>query len=164
MASNRKGWDNLSPKYRETLMSAGITQEAYESGADLRGARRHYFTPEHKGRTAASVKGTLAQAKETLAIRQFGHGKGTGDLIPLTWNPTNTTWPDNGWDHRRTDEAGYDRRRGRLRIKFHTDGAEYDYGTYKQVPPSVARAFRRAASPGQFINRVLESYGYERIN
>lgn len=162
--ARRKGWDNLSPKYRETLMKAGITKDNYESGGDLRGARRHYFTPEHPGRVTAAARGTLAQARETLAIRQFGSQRAVGDEIPLTWSPTNTTWPDNGWDHRRTDEAGYDKLRGRLRVKFHTNGALYDYGTYKPVPPAIARAFRRAASPGIFINQVLEGYGYERIN
>src|SRR5215469_13683647 len=102
----RKGWLSLSEKYRNDLIRAGITQDDYEAGVDLRGARRHYFTPEHPGKVTAASKGTLAQAKETLAIRQFGYQKAVGDLIPLTWNPTNTTWPDNGWDHRRTDEAG----------------------------------------------------------
>lgn len=109
------------------------------------------------------VKTGRQYATEAVANR-FARQEADGDSIPFTYSPTKTTWPANGWDHRRTTDGGYDRTRGRLRVKFYTDGSEYDYGTYMPVPPEVARAFRRAQSPGIFINDVLSNYGYERVN
>jgi KTSC domain len=87
-----------------------------------------------------------------------------GDFIPLTYAPTKTAFPGNGWDHRRTIAAGYSVSQGILRVKFYTDGAIYDYGIDQRVPPAIAKAFRLAQSPGRFINTTLEDYGYTRIN
>jgi hypothetical protein len=87
-----------------------------------------------------------------------------GDFIPLTYAPTKTAFPGNGWDHRRTIAAGYSASQGVLRVQFYTDGAIYDYGTEHKVPPSVAKSFRMAQSPGRFINTTLENYGYLRVN
>lgn len=84
-------------------------------------------------------------------------------FIPLTYSPTKTSWPGNGWDHRRTIAAGYNRETGILRVQFFTDKAVYDYGTATPVPPYVAYQFRLAKSPGRFINSTLESYGYTRL-
>lgn len=95
---------------------------------------------------------------------QFSWEQGQGDFIPLTYDPTRTTWPANGWKHRRTTSAGYDRSRGLLRIQFFSNGAVYDYGTETPVPPHVAYQFRQAASPGRFINTTLESFGYARVS
>lgn len=86
-----------------------------------------------------------------------------GDFIPLTYAPTKTAFPGNGWDHRRTIAAGYSKSQGILRVQFYTDGAIYDYGTEHPVPPQVAKSFRMAQSPGQFINTTLESFGYLRV-
>lgn len=85
------------------------------------------------------------------------------EFIPLTYAPTKTSWPANGWDHRRTVSAGYDRSRGILRIKFFTDGAIYDYGVTTPVPPYVAFQFRNFFSPGRFVTSTLENYGYSRV-
>lgn len=98
---------------------------------------------------------------EEIAAREFGRQTGVDDAIPFTYRPTNTTWPGNGWDHRRTTAAGYDRTTQTLRVQFFTDGATYDYF---DVPPAVARSFRRTPSPGKFINRVLNNYEYHRVN
>jgi len=87
-----------------------------------------------------------------------------GDFIPLTYAPTKTAFPGNGWDHRRTIAAGYSKSQGLLRVQFYTDGAIYDYGTAHPVMPETAHAFRMAQSPGRFINEVLENYGYTRIS
>lgn len=95
---------------------------------------------------------------------RFSWEQAQGDFIPLTYSPTKTSWPANGWDHRRTRAAGYDRARGILRVEFFTDGAVYDYGVATPVPPYVAYQFRLTESPGRFINSTLESYGYTRIN
>lgn len=100
---------------------------------------------------------------ENIEATKFGRSSSAEDEVAMTYVPTNTTWPGNGWNHRRTTEAGYNRNTGILRIEFFTDGSLYDYGTVTPVPPAVAMAFRRAASPGQFINSTLEGYGYERV-
>ena len=90
----------------------------------------------------------------------FGRSEAPDDEVHLTYVPTKTTWPENGWDHRRTDEAGYNRNTQTLRIQFHTNGAVYDY---YDVPPAVARTFRRVESPGRYINAVLNGYEYSRV-
>ena len=107
---------------------------------------------------------TEQKVARKIEPKRFAAFEAEDDFIPLTYDPTHTSWPANGYNHRRTSAAGYDKRRGILRIEFFTDGALYDYGTVKPVPPSVAMAFRRANSPGRFKNTTLEAYGYERIN
>lgn len=87
-----------------------------------------------------------------------------GDFIPLTYAPTKTAFPGNGWDHRRTIAAGYSKSQGILRVKFYTDGAVYDYGTEHKVPPQVAKSFRMAQSPGRYINTTLKNYGFLRVS
>lgn len=47
MASRRKGWDALSPGYRNRLESKGITKARYDRGHKLDVARGHAETPEH---------------------------------------------------------------------------------------------------------------------
>src|SRR5260370_34929941 len=106
---------------------------------------------------------TIANLGDRIEARKFSRSSAAEGDVDMTYVPTNTTWPGNNWDHRRTTEAGYNRDTGVLRIEFFTDGSLYDYGTAKPVPPSVARQFRRTASPGKFINSTLEAYGYERI-
>lgn len=104
------------------------------------------------------------QYVEQEQARRFANSDGDIDDINLSYDPTNTTWPGNGWDHRRTTQAGYNKTTGILRIRFFTDGSVYDYGVSNPIPQAVARQFRKASSPGQFINSTLEAYGYERIN
>lgn len=87
-----------------------------------------------------------------------------GDFIPLTYAPTKTAFPGNGWDHRRTIAAGYSKSDGILRVQFYTDGAVYDYGTETPIPPQVAKSFRLAQSPGRFINTTLNNYGYLKVS
>lgn len=94
----------------------------------------------------------------------FSQSSARGDFIPLTYDPTKTAFPGNGWDHRRTVAAGYDRATGRLRVQFYTDGAVYDYGTEHPVPPQIAKLFRMADSPGRFINTTLNNYGYLKVS
>jgi hypothetical protein len=96
----------------------------------------------------------------SIIEEEFSEGAGLPYDIPLDYDPTKTTWPGNGWDHRRTTRAGYDRDTETLSVEFFTNGAIY---YYYHVPQDVAKAFRRAASPGKFINAVLNSYPYERI-
>jgi hypothetical protein len=95
---------------------------------------------------------------------RFSWSQPQGDFIPLTYQPTKSSWPANGYDHRRTVAAGYDRSRGIIRVEFFTDGAVYDYGVMTPIPPYVAYQFRQVQSPGRFINSTLEGYGYSRIS
>jgi hypothetical protein len=108
-----------------------------------------------------SAEGDITRLQES---ERFSWQEAQGDFIPLSYAPTKSSWPANGWDHRRTTAAGYDRSTGILRIEFFTDGAIYDYGTLAPVPPYVAYQFRQTQSPGRFINSTLETYGYSRIN
>lgn len=110
-----------------------------------------------------AVRRTMQSLGSRIEAEKFARGQGEGDFVPLNYDPTSTTWPENGWDHRRTSRAGYDRNSGILRIQFYTNGAIYDYGTVTPVPPDVAKRFRRVDSPGKFINSALEGYGYERV-
>lgn len=106
---------------------------------------------------------TVRSVESRIEAAKFARSSAESGDVNMTYVPTATTWPGNGWDHRRTTEAGYNRDTGILRIEFYTDGSQYDYGTSKPIPASVARAFRRTASPGRFINTTLEAYGYERV-
>lgn len=74
------------------------------------------------------------------------------DTLLLPYQPTKTTNPDRP----RTIAAGYDKTTSTLRIRFRNGQV---YGYY-HVPQNVWRNFRRAKSPGRFINRVLNFYPY----
>jgi len=76
------------------------------------------------------------------------------DQYLLPYQPTPTINPGRP----RTLAAGYDERSQTLRIKFR-DG---DYYTYYNIPPSVWWKFRRANSPGRYINTTLNNYPYKR--
>lgn len=92
---------------------------------------------------------------------EFELGAGNVPEIVLDYDPTKTTWPGNGWHHRRTTRAGYDPESKTLAIEFFTNGAIYHY---YGVEPDEARAFRRAVSPGKFINARLNSHPYRRVD
>lgn len=42
----RKGWDALTPGYRQRIINAGLTRADYEAGGSLKKARGHEHTPE----------------------------------------------------------------------------------------------------------------------
>lgn len=112
-------------------------------------------------RIKIDVGSILRRDREAARARDFANEEGEGDFIAWSYDPSKTTWPQNGWDHRRTNRAGYNKTTQTLRIEFYTNGAVYNY---YNVPQSVARSFRRAVSPGQFIDAVLNGFPYERIN
>lgn len=154
----RKSWDELSPEYRKRLESKGINKTAHNNGASVKGARGHASTPERP----SQARENPVKYGDYIFVNQNAEEEDS-DFTPLTYDPTNTTWPENGYDHRRTTAAGYNPNSGTLRVEFYTDGSVYDYGTTRRVPKSVALAFRRTESPGRFINKTLSKYGYERI-
>ncbi len=128
-------------------------------------------------RRAAQKRNARLLRKGQSAIEGFGEYSRTvgfsereypEDEVLFTYEPTKTSWPGNGWKHKRTDRAGYNRATQTLRVQFHTNGAVYDYF---DVPPTVARAFYRGIinprggglSTGVFIRTVLDNYEYSRI-
>jgi hypothetical protein len=141
---------SYSEKYLD--QEAGALQDAANGG--------YYYNPLLK--TSPDLN-AMREANESSLFAQSQRPTEDNTFIPLTYAPTKTSWPANGWDHRRTVAAGYDRQRGLLRIEFYTDGSIYDYGTTRKVPSVVAEQFRLTQSPGRFINSTLESYGYTRI-
>lgn len=44
----RRGWEQLSDKYRSRLIKGGMTKARYEAGESLKKARGHSKTPENK--------------------------------------------------------------------------------------------------------------------
>src|SRR5271155_981650 len=52
MVRSRKGWQQLSPGYRNRLTKNGITKAQYDAGKSLAKARGHQATPEHGIREA----------------------------------------------------------------------------------------------------------------
>lgn len=73
--------------------------------------------------------------------------------VPYTYVPTKTSNPPDP----RTVAAGYDAATGTLHVAWGDGGVAYNY---YDVPPNIWRNFRRAPSPGRYINRVLNSYRY----
>jgi hypothetical protein len=60
------------------------------------------------------------------------------------------------FDSSRVLQAGYSPRTHTLYVRF-VDGTPW---AYYNVEPNIWRNFRRSASPGRYINRVLNSYAY----
>lgn len=60
----------------------------------------------------------------------------------------------------RTLQAGYNARERTLRVVFR-DGTPYEY---YGVEPILWQRFKRSASPGRFINRILNQYPYARTD
>lgn len=77
MAYARKGWDSLSPTYRNRLKRGGINRRAYESGARLSEARGH--APPFRGRAikALTTRGEVALTDTSAGGRS---------LVGTHWN------------------------------------------------------------------------------
>jgi hypothetical protein len=76
------------------------------------------------------------------------------DSFLLPYRPTPSSYPARP----RTQAAGYNRKTKELRVQFR-DGTRY---VYHDVPPNVWKNFKRVASPGKAVNRVLNNYSYEK--
>ena len=57
----------------------------------------------------------------------------------------------------RVSVARYDSGLNQIHVIFQRDGTPW---VYDQVPRNIWRNFRRAQSPGKYINRVLNDYPY----
>jgi hypothetical protein len=62
------------------------------------------------------------------------------------------------FDSSRIAEAGYSSRSGTLYVRF-VDGTPWEY---RNVEPNEWRNLRRSASPGRYVNRVLNNHDYGR--
>jgi KTSC domain len=155
----------------------------HDINAEIAANRQRSFDTGNRRGTASAPgnwtdQGTLPNSETIPNSRYYGNritenteadrfskeDNETGYWIPLTYAPTKTAFPGNGWDHRRTIAAGYDLSRGMLAVQFYTDGSVYHYGIDKPVPQDVAKRFRLAASPGRFINNELDSYGFVKVS
>jgi KTSC domain len=63
-----------------------------------------------------------------------------------------------GFDSSRVVEAMYNPEAGLLFVRFVKPVGVGTKWTYEAVPPNVWRNFRRSASPGRYVNRVLNQY------
>jgi hypothetical protein len=89
---------------------------------------------------------------EAEVLKELGDQE-RGGPVSLTYFPTRTSNPGDP----RTAAAGYDSATQTMRVEWGDGGAAYNY---YGVPPNIWRNFRRAPSPGKYINRVLNSYTY----
>lgn len=71
----------------------------------------------------------------------------------LSWLP---------FDSSRVAEGAYDRESETLYVRFVKPVPIGTPWVYEGVPENVWRNFRRSASPGRFVNRVLNNYDYHR--
>lgn len=79
----RKGWDLLSDAYRDRLARAGITEQDYNAGVPLHGARGHVsaatesFARQSRTFAAEYSKYTPATRERVLSyVRSMGRAKG----------------------------------------------------------------------------------------
>lgn len=88
-------------------------------------------------------------------IRRDETDEARGGPVRLTYWPTSTSNPSDP----RTAAAGYDRETQTMRVEWGDGGAAYNY---YEITPQEWRNFRRAKSPGKWINRNGNSHPYGR--
>jgi hypothetical protein len=62
----------------------------------------------------------------------------------------------------RVSEAAYDANSGQLFVRFQRPTPGQDEYVYEGVGPNEWRNFRRSASPGRYVNRILNGKNYHR--
>jgi hypothetical protein len=110
---------------------------------------RKYGSPERV------LRDTPTTPAEEAAILKERADNITGGDVPITYFPTKTINPPDP----RTNAAGYDSVAQVLYVEWGDGGPAYNY---YNVTPQEWRAFRRAPSPGRYINRVLNYHPYGR--
>lgn len=118
---------------------------------------RQGYSPRHAVHSGSSFveKSVPTPAPEAETREERGYAQ-RGGPVRLTYVPTRTTDPGRP----RTLAAGYDDNSKTMRIDFR-GGATYEY---YEVTPSEWGRFKRSASPGKFINRVLNAHPYGRVD
>jgi hypothetical protein len=122
-------------------------------------------------RVSAEGRGRLGQAEEPRpnerkaprpeTSRYYNQRSATRAGLPdeegYRWQiPTHTS----NLNRPRTQQAAYNPQTRTLRVEFR-DGTPWNY---YEVEPEIWNRFQKSASPGRFINRVLNDYQYERAS
>ena len=115
--------------------------------------------------TDDEVNRLAQQAAERVRTERAKEDRRTGvadrNLRSLSIAPIKEPLPQMlPFDSSRVAEAGYSPDSHTLYVRF-VDGTPWQYNN---VEPSVWRNFRRSASAGRYINRVLNNYSYGRSN
>lgn len=101
---------------------------------------------------------TVTPSKKIAPTPQTSMG-GRRNLRALQAEPITEPLPNFlPFDSSRVAEAGYSKDSRTLYVRF-VDGTPWQYNNVEQ---NVWRNFRRSASPGKYINRVLNNYSYGR--
>lgn len=168
---------HAKPRYRGILNSQGKLE--MKSVTDLQsesirsGVRSPHLPPlkavtertSTKPRYRAEFTGTGIKVKpihtvqpghvetpEAETLRLMGNQE-RGGPVQITYFPTPTINPQDP----RTAAAGYDKATRTLRVEWGDGGVAYNY---YDVDPAEWRGFRRAKSPGRYINRRLNDHTY----
>lgn len=143
-ANRRKGTANNVRGYVRPggVLPAVITTPLVDDAGNLISAEDLlHLTSEQQGASTAVQEGTyhFPQVSPTKTI-----------------NPTRPRTLEAGWESiRDLQHPSYP---GILRIRFR-DGTPWEY---HNIPSGVWQRFKRSASPGRFVNRVLNQYPYNR--
>lgn len=121
--------------------------------------------------------GPLGHQAIQRASQEARHPRAPVITEPARGNPSVTTHTDPGelqvsdaglqwwdFDSSRVNQAAYDAANQRLFVNFQRPTPGQDEYVYEGVSPNEFRNFRRSASPGKYVNRVLNQKNYHRVN
>lgn len=109
---------------------------------------------QHQARDRANRKPKVVRAWGNVAADGL---VALDDLLPVALN---TSAHSSNVNRPRALRGGYDSKADTVRIQFR-DGAVYEY---YQVPGNVWRQLLRSRSTGKYIDRVLDTYPYTRVD
>ena len=127
----------LGPQGRQALQRAAATQ------IEINAARRNQDRPVGLRRRVNPGITTTEQPNEEAVERS------------LQWLPFQSS---------RVSEAAYDSSSAQLFVRFQRPAPGQDEYVYEGVGTNEWRNFRRSASPGRYINRILNGKNYHRVN
>lgn len=101
------------------------------------------------------------ESSNTVApVTATGSTRSAISTAPHETPPVGLSWLP--FDSSRVAEGAYDRESETLYVRFVKPVPIGTPWVYEGVPENVWRNFRRSASPGRFVNRVLNNYDYHR--
>jgi KTSC domain len=109
---------------------------------------------------AAIQRAAETQSEITRHAPVIGEGNPAVIAAP-DFEAEETVPPMRPFDSSRVDSAGYDSEHQRLYVRFVKPDRSVGY-VYEGVPSNVWRNLIRSASPGRFVNRVLNGYDYHK--
>lgn len=83
----RKGWDSLSPGYRQRLEKGGISKTAYNRGESLQKARGHAQTPERPSQPKQREKFPQYHSERQRLVNAVNRKKQDFFGTSPKWNP-----------------------------------------------------------------------------